>query len=215
MKLPQERASYPVVVKYTRYVARRLRASGRLLLAAELQGEALRLRAKGRAWEDTEDAVQDALADRDASDDTLDGEAQTARSALAGRSTSASREEPYTLIFGEGIAYYIAATLDQEIPRYRELEQRVMAHLPEGDVVRTRLQTAISEGLVAYGESVTLLESAETTQSLARTEVERADRNLRRQLTKVYGVLVTEVGKLEAERFFPKTVRNKGDDKAV
>lgn len=74
MKLPYERAGYSVVVKYTRYVARRLRASGRLLLAAELQTGALGLRAAGRAWEDTEDALQDALADRDAADDTLDSE---------------------------------------------------------------------------------------------------------------------------------------------
>ena len=116
MKLPQERAGYLVVVKYTRYVARRLRASGRLLLAAELQGQGMALRAKGRAWEDAEDALQDALADRDAADETLDGEAQTARSALAGRGITASKEEPYTLIFGEGIAYYTAATLDQEVP---------------------------------------------------------------------------------------------------
>ena len=211
MKLPQERAGYPVVVKYARYVARRLRASGRLLLAAELQGEALALRAKGRVWEDTEDALQDALADRDASDDMLDGEAQTARVALAGRSVSAAKEEPYTLIFGEGIAYYTAAKLDQEVPRYRELVERAARHLPEGDVVRVQLQTAIPEGLAAFTAGVTALDAAETTQSLARTELERADRNLRRQLTKVYGVLVAEVGKAKADRFFPKAARNKAD----
>lgn len=211
MKLPQQRAGYPVVVNYTRYVARRLRASGRLLLAAELQTGALGLRAKGRAWEDTEDALQDALADRDAADDMLDREAQTSRLALAGRSTSATKEEPYTLLFGEGIAYYTAATLDQEVPRYGELAQRAMAHLPEGDAVRMRLQSAIPEGLAAFSAGVTALEAAETTQSLARTEVERADRNLRRQLTKVYGVLVAEVGKAQADRFFPKSVRRKAD----
>jgi hypothetical protein len=212
MKLPQERAGYPVVVKYTRYVARRLRASGRLLLAAELQGEGLALRAKGRAWEDTEDAVQDALADRDAADETLDGEAQTARSALAGRGITASKEEPYTLIFGEGIAYYTTATLDQEVPRYRELERRATAHLPEGDAVRMQLQTSIPAGLVAFSAGVEALDAAETTQSLARTELERADRNLRRQLEKVYGVLVAELGKAKADRFFPKSARNKGGE---
>ena len=215
MKLPYENAAYSVVVKYARYVARRLRASGRLLLAAELQGEGLALRAKGRAWEDTEDALQDALADRDASDDTLDGEAQTARSALAGRGTTASKEEPYTLIFGEGIAYYTAAALDQEVPRYRELERRAAAHLPEGDAVRMQLQTSIPAGLVAFSAGVDALDAAETTQALARTELERADRNLRRQLEKVYGLLVTELGKAKADRFFPKSVRNKGDDKAA
>lgn len=78
----------------------------------------------------------------------------------------------------------------------------------------TAMPPMISEGLVAYSASVTALDAAETTQSLARTEVERADRNLRRQLTKVYGVLVTEVGKASADRFFPKSARNKSDDTA-
>lgn len=211
MKLPQERAGYPVVVNFARYVARRLRAAGRLLLAAELQGEALALRAKGRAWEDTTDALQDALADRDAADDALDGEAQTARASLAGRSASAAKEEPYTLIFGEGVGHYTAASLDQEVPRYRELVERVVAHLPEGDAVRVRLQTSIPEGLAAFTAGVTALDTAETTQSLARTELERADRNLRRQLTKVYGLLVAEVGKADAERFFPKSVRKRAE----
>ena len=48
-----------------------------------------------------------------------------------------------------------------------------------------------------------------------RAEVELADRNLRRQLEKVYGVLVAELGKLNADRFFPKSMRNKGSDTAA
>jgi hypothetical protein len=211
MKLPYENAGYQVVVKYARYVARRLRASGRLLLAAELQGEGLALRAKGRAWEDTEDALSDALADRDAADDTLDGAAQMARASLAGRSVSAAKEEPYTLIYGEGIGYYTAANLDQEVPRYGELVQRAATHLPESDGVRVQLQTSIPEGLAAFTAGVASLDAAETAQSLARTELERADRNLRRQLTKVYGVLVAEIGKASADRFFPKATRNKSE----
>lgn len=215
MKLPQETSTYSVVVKYARYTARKLRTSGRTEMANDLASSALTLRTKGRAWEDAEDAVQDALADRDSADDGLDAMAQSGRNMLAGRSVSAAREEPYTLIYPEGIGYYIAAPQDAEVPRYTELKRRVEAHLPEGDPVRVQTVEGVTTGLAAFSAGVAALDAAETTKSLARTELDRANRNLRRQLEKTYGVLLSELGKQSAERFFPKAAKNRKDEEGA
>ena len=209
MKFPQENAGYPLVVKFARYTARKLRTSGRTEMANDIASMALGLRAKGRIWEDAEDAVQDALADRDSADDALDAMAQEGRNTLAGRSVSAAREEPYTLIYPDGIGYYIAAPQDAEVARYRELMLRIESHLPDGDVVLAQTSEGVTTGLAAFSAGVAALDETETTKLLARTELERANRNLRRQLEKTYGVLVVELGKMRAERFFPKAAKNK------
>ena len=209
MKLPQENSAYSVAVKFARYTARKLRTNGRTAMANDLVSMALGLRAKGRSWEDAEDAVQDALADRDSADDGLDATAQSGRNTLAGRSVTAAREEPYTLIYPEGIGHYIAAPQDAEVARYTELKRRVELNLPEGDPVRAQTALGITTGLAAFSGGVAALDAAETSKSLARTELERANRNLRRQLEKTYGVLVTELGKQSAERFFPKAAKNR------
>ena len=212
MKLPGETSGYSVVVGYARYAARMLRTSGRVTMADDLTHLGQVLRTKGRAWEDAGDAVQDALADRDSADDGLDAMAQHGRNTLAGRSVSATREEPYTLIYPEGIGYYTAATLSDEVTRYTELARRTAEHLPEGDPVRVQTSEGVTAGLAAFTAGVTALETAETTKALARTELDRANRNLRRQLEKTYGALVSELGKAKAERFFPKAAKSKKDD---
>lgn len=215
MKLPGETSAYSVVVKAARYTARKLRTSGRTEMANDIASSAQALRVKGRAWEDAEDAVQDALADRDSADDMLDSTAQEGRNTLAGRSVSAIREEPYTSIYPHGIAYYIAAPIAHEVPRYTELRRRIADHLPEADPIRTPSLEALTTGLAAFSAGVAALDAAETNKSLARTELERANRNLRRQLEKTYGVLVSELGKQSAERFFPKAAKNRKDEEGA
>src|SRR5262245_12408938 len=118
MQLPASTSSYQTRVRYGRYVARRLRRGKHTRLADEAITATSALREAGRAWDDTEDAAQDALADRDAADDDLDVAAQEARNSLAGRSLDAVKQEPYTNIFPQGIGYYTAAPLDEEVKRY-------------------------------------------------------------------------------------------------
>ncbi|MFO0625039.1 MAG: hypothetical protein U0325_05430 [Polyangiales bacterium] len=104
-------------------------APGRTDLATSVERSTLAARESGRAWEDADDAIQAALADRDAADDDLDPIAQSARTTRAGRGISAGREAPYTLIFPAGIGYYIAAPLDENTKRY-ELRARLEQNLP-------------------------------------------------------------------------------------
>ena len=94
------------------------------------------MRDHGRALEDADAPVQEALADRDSADDDLDALAKAARHKLAGRSLEAAKQAPYTLIFAEGIGDFTEAATGDEVQRYTELEARLTAHLPASDAVR-------------------------------------------------------------------------------
>ena len=205
MQLPREISHFLLIARFGRYVGRRLRRAGKAGLAKDTLTAVTTLRTKGRAWEDTDDAVQDAMADRDACDDDLDAIAQEARNGLAGRGVSAAREEPYTLIFQDGIGYYIAAPLDEEVTRYTELSERLTAHLPAADPIRKSAVPAIKKGIAAFKVATSELDGAERLQAHARTDLDRAIRGLLRQLEKVYGLLMADEGKSNAEAFFPKT----------
>jgi hypothetical protein len=207
MQLPKDSAHYSSITRYGRYVARRLRRGGQDSLAKDILAVLSLVREKGREWDDSDDAVQDALADRDASDDDLDTVAQNARHNLASRSLRATREEPYTLVFHEGVGYYIAAPLDQEETRYEELAERITKHLPASDPLRKTAPPAIKKGLSAFKTAAAALQKAERERGSARTDLDHAIRNTLRQLEKVYGALVAEHGKAFAEGFFPKMSR--------
>lgn len=207
MQLPKVTAHYSSITRYGRYVARRLRRGGQDSLAKDILAVIALVRAKGREWDDSDDPVQDALADRDAADDDLDSIAQNARHNLASRSLRAVREEPYTLIFHEGVGYYIAAPLDQEETRYEELAERLTKHLPASDAIRKTAPAAIKKGLTAFKTAASALQKAERERGSSRTDLDHSIRNALRQLEKVYGALVAEHGKAYAEGFFPKTSR--------
>jgi len=205
MRLPPSTSAYPVFVRYGRYVARRLRRAGLTHLAESAEQVTLAAREAGRAWEDADDAIQAALADRDAADDDLDATAQQLRTTLLGRNVGAEREEPYTLIFPKGIGYYTAAPVDQNARRYGELKQRAEGHLPASDAARKAVLKAVDNGVAALAEAEGALAAAETTDGLAATRARSALRAFERQMEKIYGALVSESGKSAAERFFPKT----------
>ncbi|MFN7147402.1 MAG: hypothetical protein ACK4YP_26790, partial [Myxococcota bacterium] len=106
MRLPPETAHYSHVNDYGRYVTRRLRRAQWKTMAADTENATAAVLIAGRAWDDAEGPIQDAIADRDAIDDELDDAAETARANLAGRTATATREAPYTMIFPGGISYY-------------------------------------------------------------------------------------------------------------
>jgi len=179
-----------------------------LSLAADIEKSTALLLVTGRAHEDTDKPIQDALADRDAFDDDLDEAAQASRLSLAGRSTDAVKTAPYTVIYPDGVGYYTAAPLDEEIARYGELKSRLEEHLPPSDEVRLKTVATIDAGLDGFRGSVDALTRARTAESLAATRLTTATEAWEKQLEKTYGVLVAELGRAKADRFFPR-VRGK------
>jgi hypothetical protein len=204
MRLPAENSEFMAFVRYGIYVARRLRRAGLTSLAQDAEKVTVEVKTAGRLWEDADEPIQAALADRDAADDGLDLAAQTLRAAVASRSLGADKRAPYTQIFHQGIGFYIAAPLDQEEARYGELRLRVQEHLPEGDPARQEALVAIDKGLTTFRQAVDELHAAEAKEALAGTRTRSAIAAFSRQMEKTFGALVVEVGKTEADRFFPK-----------
>ena len=161
------------------------------------------LRELGRAWEDSDDANQDALADRDGADDDLDAIAKDARANLAGRSADAVKKAPYTQIFPEGIAYYTAAPLDEEERRYGELSDRLIEHLPKTDPVVKSAPKKIAKGIDDFKKASKALANARTAEALAATRLDVAEEAWVRQIEKTYAALIDEGGRAYAEAFFP------------
>ena len=209
MRLPPSAAHFSQRTRCGNYVARRLRRARMVALAADVELVTDQVLTAGRAVEDADKPIQNALADRDASDDDLDEAAQTARLKLAARSIDAVDTAPYTLIFPQGVGYYTAAPLDEEVKRYKELKSRIEASLPAADKLRVKTVAAIDGGLVAFSKAVEELNAARTDEALAATRLSAANEAWERQMEKTYGAIVSQVGKGKAERFFPKS-RGKG-----
>ncbi|UQA57951.1 hypothetical protein [Polyangium aurulentum] len=204
MRLPPPSAHYSQRVRYGRYVARRLRRTKRAALAADVEAATNELLKLGRAVEDADQPVQEAMADRDGADDDLDLATQNARAALAGRSADAIKRAPYTLVFPEGIAYYTAAPLDQETIRYGELRRRLEEHLPADDSLRKDTVATLNMGLDTFSAAMEALGQARTEAALAETRLAAAEDAWGRLMTKIYGSLLGELGRAPADRFFPK-----------
>jgi hypothetical protein len=102
------------------------------------------------------------------------------------------------------IGYYTAAPLDKEVQRYGELRSRLIEVLTPEDPVRASAVPAIEKGLAAFTASVAALEKARTEESLAATRLETAEEAFDRQIERVYGALLSELGRAGADRFFPR-----------
>lgn len=203
MRLPDPKAAFSRRVRYGRYVARRLRRAKRAELAAAAREAALQVKVAGRAWEDAEEDIQDALADREAADDDTDVAAQTIRNALEGRGLDALRSEPYTLIFERTIDHYISAPLNEQVPRYRDLVERCERHLPENDPLRAQVEL-IKTGISDFITAADAMTAAERAFGLAAQNRARAERDFDRLMDKIYSTLRGELGAKRADKFFPK-----------
>lgn len=204
MRLPPSTSSYATFVRYGFYVVRRLRRAKLDTLATDAEKATLAARATGRAWQDADDAIQAAYADRDGADDELDETGQEVRTNLLGRAVGADRAEPYTLIFPDGIGYYIAAPVDESAKRYGELQKRLETHLPASDTLRKSAVPALRTGIKALQDAEKTLDGAESEERLAATHARKSLRAFERQMEKTYGALVAEYGRAKADRFFPK-----------
>lgn len=209
MRLPDSNASYTERVRYGRYVGRRLRRAKRNTLTADVEAATAQVLQRGREWEDAAGPVQYARADRDAADDDLDDCAKDTRAKLAGRSADAARNAPYTQIFPEGIEYYTAAPLDQEVPRYGQLVSRLNEFLPANDDVRTKAVPILTTGIAAFRTAAEAVGEALTAESVIATRLQNAEEAWDILMTKVYGMLLADIGKAAAERYFPKARSSK------
>jgi hypothetical protein len=203
MRLPNQTAGFGQRVTYGRYVVGRLKKAKKAALAASAEAATLEVKAAGRAVEDAEEPVQEALALRDGVDSELDDECQASRLGLASRSVDAVQKPPYTAVFPSGVDYYLAAPISEVALRYRELAARLEANLPEGDEQRARA-SIFTGGAEAYEMASKQVEEKRTALGLARTARDAAVDAWCALMERTYGALVAELDRKRADRFFPK-----------
>jgi hypothetical protein len=86
-----------------------------------------------------------------------------------------------------------------------ELKERLGKYLPAPDAVLSSASPAIEAGIEGFSVSVAALAQARTAEVLAATDLSTATEAWHKQMEKTYGVLVAEVGKAKAKRFFPRS----------
>lgn len=204
MKLPQETAAPNTLVRFGRYTARRLLREGYEEKATLVRTLTLSVRTSARKLEDLEMPEDEAMADRDAVDDDLDDTTKRARLDLASADVGAYRQEPYKSIFPEGVDYFTRSPIPEQEGRYGELSARLVRFLPEDHPVRVRTVPTLESQLSSWKVSKDLVTLARNDISLAKTELDSAISRWREEMEKIYGWLVSEVGKERAERYFPR-----------
>jgi len=187
-------------------VARRLRRARLSDEEAEVLAVTSTLRAAATAADDADYAVQDALADRDASDSDLDDVAKRHRQTLEGRGTTANRERPYTDIYPLGMAWYTDAPLAEQVKRYELLVRRYHEFLADGDPVRAEAGL-LADGTVQWAAARGAIDQANLDVAMARAKKQGASDDWDQSLTRLYFRLAERLGKGAAERFFPRAGR--------
>jgi len=207
MQLPPENSAARVRVKFGRYVQAKLKRAQLGELAQTVRAATDRLKQAARDDEDQEEAETMARADRDGVDDIGDEAVQNVRNQLAGRSVRAMREEPYTIIFAEGVDHYIAAPLDEVDGRLGLLTARLERNLPADDPALAPTLAAIAQVRTDWKKAVDELATERTKGTLTGDALASATEAWERQLEKTYGALIERFGRRRAERFFPRTRR--------
>jgi hypothetical protein len=207
MQLPSPTSSYRRRTTYGRYVGRKLRQAQHAALADQAAAATRAVKDAGRRWEDLEEDIQDALADRDAADERLDGLAASLRFALASRSQDAVKTNPYLKLFPQGLAFYTAAPLSDTAARYKSLWNRVEADLPNEDPLRAEYAPKLHDAIQLFEVSVELVRQTHDNQSRAHAELGLTEEAWEREMERIYGALMAEEGKDHAERYFPKAAR--------
>ena len=209
MQMPGPSASYDQYVHFGRYLASRLRRDRMAELVGEVDAVTAAVKAAGRAWEDSKELVEDALAARDAGAADLDRGAQAIRLDLASRKLGAHKEAPYTEVFPAGIEAYTTAPVDARAGRFRELLRRLAAALPADDRLLATWQAPLTAGVDTWSADLVEVERQRTGVSMAATALASAKAAWRAAIERAYGRVVAAHGRRDAEAFFPKRRRVK------
>ena len=210
MTFPPKDASALIRAVFADYFSRRLARSGFDDLAGPVDAATTAMLAAAREVDDLERPLGRTIADRDEVAEAMDDSAQLSRMRLAARSVGATRRIPYLLVFPKGVAYYLDATLTERKVRYDQLVDRLVSSLPDTDPVRIETVAALGSQLAAWVVAEEGVGDARNVVELARTRREVATAAWKEAIDRSYGHLVTRVGRIAAERYFPKARRNKG-----
>lgn len=203
MRQPPLESAFFRYVLYARYLIYRLKRAGRTDDANLIATLLARVKTLGRAWEDATEPVQDYKAERDIADGALDHMARAILHVLSGRSLNARKESPVMDIYPEGLRPYTHATLEDEAATYRLLHSRMGTYLPADDPLRASEMPALLDAITVWEKASTALSERRNEETLARQALDSSVAELRASVESVYGRLIADLGKKQAEPFFP------------
>jgi hypothetical protein len=207
MALPESNAAPIHFVRFGFRVAGKLKRHKLTALEASVLQVSREVLAHQRAFADTSFEGIALRAVRDAIDDDMDEAVRWARLQLAGRTTQAVQEAPYTQIFPQGVGYYTVAPLSAQQTRYTELTVRLVENLPEDDPVRLRTAADIERLLPEWLAARTTLSDHQATIAVARTRIDASKQEWQRILERTYGAVVIDMGKSFADNVFKSPAR--------
>ena len=203
MRLPPRNAAYQQRVRYGYFVARALEVAELPEQAQTVLALSQALLAAGRAYEDAALGAFSAGAPRKLAERKLAQTAKNGRAQLGGRSTRASREKPYILVYPDKIVWYTAASQADQVPRYTLLSSRLRSHLPEGDPVRASA-AVIDEGIAALQAGDAVQQAAELALAEKRAALSTLEADFDEAMVKLHGALQEKFGSKEAaDALFP------------
>lgn len=173
-------------------------------LARRLRAAADEVLSKARAVEDQDALVFELRADRDLGDQDLDGTAKGFRHKYAGQNLDVVKQATYQRILPDGIAYYTAASLDEQVPRYTQLRERIATHLPDDEPLKAPTLAALDAGIASWKEATGALQAAQRTLDELKADLAQALAELDRLIEKTWGALIDEVGEEAARSYFPR-----------
>lgn len=206
MRLPHKNASVLSRLNYARYTGQRLRRAKLTSEEDEVKALSTAIRQAELAETALEEELTSLYADRDGCDDDIDDVTKRHRQAIEGRATNANKQRPYTDIYPDGVAWYTASPLAEQVSRYELLVRRYGEFLPEGDPVRAEAPL-ITQALAAWKEASDRLAKVELDLAMARAKTAQAVGAWEEGLRRLYFRLAERFGRAQAERFFPKASR--------
>ena len=203
MRLPTLKNHFMRVVQVGRYVLAKLRRAGHTLLANGVATATTRVLEAGQAEDIAVVPIQEAFAHRDIALDTLKDAVRDLSRALSSRSSEATSQAPYIVLFPDGITHFTSAPLSTVVLRYESLLDRITTELPEDDAARTDAINQITAGLAEYADAISALNAAHSAAKKASIHSDIVRKEWNEEMLKVYGALLPLHGKKGAERFFP------------
>jgi len=202
MKTPSPGSHFRHHVRSGLYTVGRLLRAHMSEQAGSIQQATQTVLQTGRALEDAEFALVDAFAARDATDDLLDTQTQLGRQQLASRGLGADKRTPYTAIFPDGIKWYIAAPLEEQVARYQIFINRCSTQLPEDDTLRLNVVPQIATLLGEWQAASSSLMTRQASTTGARDELEAGISVWQKLMHDSYNTLCIQLSKAQAEQFF-------------
>lgn len=217
MQLPAEGSSINTLRRFNAYTVRRLRRASMAAPAEDCVKAIKKLREAQAAVEDALEPAEEALADRDAADDDLDGANEEANRELTSRIPEAKKKSPWKDIYPNGSVEYAAAPVGEELDRYKLFKQRLTANLPPDDPLVVRIVPRIDQGLLDWAAAEEKHKEARRIVDTRRGERDRLEQEWRTLMDRLYSSIRAERGAAAAEKFFKKQPRRgkKDDDESI